>query len=60
MIQGPADIVNPSPAFEEHFRRMVPKASIHVIKHPIGHYPQWEDPVEVMKSYADFLETINR
>lgn len=60
MIQGPADLVNPSPAFEKHFKKMVPKASIHVIKHPIGHYPQWEDPVEVMKSYSDFLETISR
>lgn len=60
MIQGPADVVNPSPAFEEHFRKMVPKASIHVIQHPIGHYPQWEDPSEVTRSYANFLETISR
>lgn len=57
MIYGPSDPVNP-PVFINHYKRTVPQHSLHVLDMAIGHYPQWEDPKNVIKSYVNFLNKI--
>ncbi|XP_064606595.1 mesoderm-specific transcript homolog protein-like [Liolophura sinensis] len=54
MIYGPADPVNP-PEFVTHYRKVMPNPSISVLPGTIGHYPQWEAPGAVLKSYVKFI-----
>ncbi|KAL5014488.1 hypothetical protein ScPMuIL_008758 [Solemya velum] len=58
MIYGPADPVNPPP-FAEHYRKVVPGSSLHVLVSRIGHYPQWEAPNDVLRSYIEFLDVVS-
>lgn len=55
MIYGPADPVNPPP-FQEHYKKLVPGSSIHILHEHIGHYVQLEAPKEVVAAYLPFLE----
>ncbi|XP_053376706.1 mesoderm-specific transcript homolog protein-like [Mercenaria mercenaria] len=55
MIYGPADPINPYPAFVDHYRKVVPNPSIDVLPSGIGHYPTWEDPNGVVACYTKFL-----
>lgn len=57
MIYGPSDPVNPV-AFVEHYKKVVPNPSITVLRSDIGHYPQWEVPDDVLKSYNQFISKI--
>ncbi|XP_045164205.2 mesoderm-specific transcript homolog protein-like [Mercenaria mercenaria] len=59
MIYGPADPVNP-PVFVDHYKKVVPNPSIHVLPSGIGHYPQWEDPTGVVSSYVEFLKNVKQ
>ncbi|KAI1294703.1 Mesoderm-specific transcript protein [Halotydeus destructor] len=53
-IYGPSDPVNPPP-FQEYFKDTIRHGSIDVLNKNIGHYPQLEDPENVVKSYFAFL-----
>lgn len=55
MIYGPADPVN-KPPFQEHYRKLVPGSSIHILHEHIGHYVHLEAPKEVVAGYLPFLE----
>ncbi|XP_067683863.1 mesoderm-specific transcript homolog protein-like [Haliotis asinina] len=55
MVYGPADPVNPSPVFPDHFRKVAPQHKLVVLDKSIGHYPQWEDPEKTGRSYIDFI-----
>ncbi|XP_064465081.1 mesoderm-specific transcript protein-like [Ornithodoros turicata] len=55
MIYGPADPVNPPP-FDDHYRKMYPQHSIHILPKEIGHYVQLEAPQDMIVAYLPFLE----
>lgn len=54
-IYGPHDPFNPSPQFEQTYRSIVKRPSLHVLP-GIGHYPPTEAPTEVFQSYAQFIK----
>lgn len=56
-IYGPADPINTTP-FIDHYMKLVPQHKISVLGENIGHYPQWEDPENVMQEYKKFLKNI--
>lgn len=58
MIYGPADPVNPPP-FDDHYRRIMPQPSIHVLPKEVGHYVHLEAPQDMMAAYLRFLEKNN-
>jgi pimeloyl-ACP methyl ester carboxylesterase len=55
LIYGPADPVNPPP-YDQYFREIIPNGSIDVLSDKIGHYPQMEDPENVIAHYFAFLK----
>ncbi|XP_071082080.1 mesoderm-specific transcript protein-like [Haliotis cracherodii] len=56
MVYGPADPINPSPVFPDHFRKIAPQHKLVVLDKSIGHYPQWEDPDNTGRSYIEFIK----
>ncbi|XP_029652139.1 mesoderm-specific transcript homolog protein [Octopus sinensis] len=56
-IYGPADIINPT-QFITHYKKLLPKQDLSVLDDGVGHYPQWEAPVEVVKAYKKFLKKV--
>ncbi|XP_050411711.1 mesoderm-specific transcript protein [Patella vulgata] len=59
MIYGPADPVNP-PKFIQHYRETVPQHEIVELEKHIGHYPHWEDPVNVLKTFYLFIDKLEK
>lgn len=57
MIYGPSDPVNPD-SFIDFYKKTVPQHGISVLDSKIGHYPQWEAPIEFLNAYSDFTERI--
>lgn len=56
-IYGPADPINTKP-FIEHYKKLVPQHQFHLLGNQVGHYPQWEDPENVIRAYKQFLKDI--
>ncbi|ESO84297.1 hypothetical protein LOTGIDRAFT_222143 [Lottia gigantea] len=58
MIYGPADPVNPSPQFNQVFKKLVPQHKLVELDSKIGHYPQWEDPARVAAEFIKFVQSV--
>lgn len=55
LIAGPADPINP--LLCPNFKTAVPLGSCDVLPDDVGHYPQLEDPNNVIKFYFAFLDS---
>jgi len=57
VIDGPADPVS-GRHMAERYRELVPGADVVLLADDIGHYPQVEDPENVLVAYLSFLERL--
>jgi len=57
LINGPADPVS-GRHMAERYRELVPEADVVLLGADIGHYPQVEDPENVLVAYLSFLEQL--
>lgn len=54
-IYGPADPINRRNEFIDHYRKNLPHSQLDVLKDNVGHYPNIEDPITVIKLMINFL-----
>lgn len=57
LINGPADPVS-GIHLAEYYKKIVPGADVILLNEDIGHYPQVEDPENVLKFYLEFRKNI--
>jgi pimeloyl-ACP methyl ester carboxylesterase len=58
VVNGPADPVS-GRHMVERYEALVPRPDV-VLLEGIGHYPQVEDPVGVVRAYVQFVESLAR
>lgn len=59
LINGPFDPVS-GIHMAEYYKKIIPNPDIVLLNEGIGHYPQVEDPANVLKYFLEFIEKFNK
>ncbi|XP_022099302.1 mesoderm-specific transcript protein-like isoform X2 [Acanthaster planci] len=58
LIYGPSDPINPPNTFLKRYKMLIPDSGVTELADHISHYPQLEDPENVLKAYVKFMDRL--
>ncbi|XP_033647856.1 mesoderm-specific transcript protein-like isoform X2 [Asterias rubens] len=58
LIFGPSDPINPPDTFLKRYKMLIPHSGVTQLADHISHYPQLEDPENVLDAYVKFMDTV--